>query len=149
MKKNILVVFLLFLFISSTVNAECFLPEDMPANPPAFKKIQNEVENELFMLNRNLIKMFECPTAYPMLTINGRTYLLFFAIKQQGAGAYDHVIRPMVAVFEYTEGDWEPLRCPSKKSPKGDFIFYLDGSLDDWWPGIYFSIVKNYNWRDP
>ena len=85
--------------------------------------------------------------------------ILLVFLDERHAALYDHdgknystiiqgnIIRSDVIVqgrgwffglLKYPDDEW-------KKNPKGDFIFYLDGGLDDWWPGIYFSIVKNFN----
>ena len=140
MKKNILVVFLLFLFTSSTVCAECIFPDDLPADPPKFEWVKEQIDQKLYGHDKELIKAWECPIAYPQLLIGGeRTYILFYVYKRWGKNCYTEGMG--VAGFTYKNGEWQI----------GKKLKVLDEDLEKFYPGLYTTFIwgKRYNWNEP
>lgn len=142
MKKNILIFvsFIILILTPHLTNADCELPEDLPAPPPEFDQVWSQTAQKLDILHRDLIKLWECPTAYPYILIGGkRGYVLFYPIKQYGRNIYKSCM--WVTSFIYKKENWQFHK-----------VFYLDEDLEnDGFHGLYLSIImnENYDWNEP
>ncbi|MEA2088980.1 MAG: hypothetical protein U9O55_04040 [Patescibacteria group bacterium] len=142
MKKIIFLSFLSMALVipySANAGCGCGLPGNLPAPPPKYEKVWNQAAQKLDGFNRDLLKLWKCPTAYPYLLLGGKKgYMLFYPIKQYGRNTHKSCM--WVAGFIYKNNIWRLHE-----------MYYLNGNLEDRFPGLYLSIImsENYDWDEP